>query len=154
MLKGLSVRIPPLRECREDLEWLLEKIIRDCCERFDRYHALTREATELLLNYPWPGNRYQVENFCERLILTASKRLLDEKLVLRLLKELFENSTSLGFSRESVHTETEKEDTVKTGHAVQEKSDAESEPWADEREELLAKALKKYGGNRKKRLRN
>ena len=150
MLKGLSVRIPPLRECREDLEWLLEKIIRDCCERFDRYHALTREATELLLNYPWPGNGYQIENFCERLILTASKRLLDEKLVLRLLKELFENSTSLGFSRESVHTETEKEDTVKTGHAVQEKSDAESEPWADEREELLAKALKKYGGNRKK----
>ena len=92
LLKGLCLNIPPLRECREDVKQLLENTVRDCCERFDRYHVFTPGAMEALLNYPWPGNRYQVENFCERLVLTASKRLLDEKMVLGVLTELFEKA--------------------------------------------------------------
>ncbi len=88
---------------------------------------------EALLNYPWPGNRYQVENFCERLVLTASKRLLDEKMVLGVLTELFEKA--------------ERKQDLQTANT---KEAAQTESWKDEQEELLVKTLKKYGGNRKK----
>ena len=133
LLQGLCLNIPPLRECREDVKQLLENTVRDCCERFDRYHAFTPGAMEALLNYPWPGNRYQVENFCERLVLTASKRLLDEKMVLGVLTELFEKA--------------ERKQDLQTANT---KEAAQTESWKDEQEELLAKTLKKYGGNRKK----
>lgn len=133
LLKGLCLNIPPLRECREDVKQLLENTVRDCCERFDRYHVFTPGAMEALLNYPWPGNRYQVENFCERLVLTASKRLLDEKMVLGVLTELFEKA--------------ERKQDLQTANT---KETAQPESWKDEQEELLAKTLKKYGGNRKK----
>ncbi len=133
LLQGLCLNIPPLRECREDVKQLLENTVRDCCERFDRYHAFTPGAMEALLNYPWPGNRYQVENFCERLVLTASKRLLDEKMVLGVLTELFEKA--------------ERKQDLQTANT---KEAAQTESWKDEQEELLAKTLKKNGGNRKK----
>ena len=41
------------------------------------------------MEYPWRGNLFQVENFCERLILTAGKRSIDENTVKRLLGELY-----------------------------------------------------------------
>ena len=48
-------------------------------QRYDRYHVLTKGAFARLMAYPWPGNLFQVEAFCERLILTAAKRSLDER---------------------------------------------------------------------------
>lgn len=150
LLKGLWVKIPPLRECPKDLECLLENTVRDCCERFDRYHALTREAMEALLNYPWPGNGYQVENFCEGLVLTASRRLLDEKMVLEQLEELFGDKLNPEFAS-GTGQKMGAEGAEAEGGAGVKRSEAEKfQGWVDEREELLARTLKKYGGNRKK----
>lgn len=142
LLKGLWVQIPPMRERKEDLQLLLERTIRECCERFNRYHVLTGEAVCTLLNYPWPGNLYQVENFCERLILTASKRSLDEKAVKLVLEELFgedgkeQKKDRLGKNEQEMQTA--------------ERAEKGEELWEDEREKQLLKTLKRYGGNRKK----
>ena len=79
LIQGLRVEIPPLHERPEDLMQKLENAIRESCERYDRYHVLTKGAFARLMAYPWPGNLFQVEAFCERLILTAAKRSLDER---------------------------------------------------------------------------
>ena len=63
--------------------------MRECCEHYSRFHVLTQGAMKVLSEYPWPGNLFQVENFCERLILTAGKRSLDEIAVRRMLEELY-----------------------------------------------------------------
>lgn len=89
LLEGLCVLIPPLRERKEDLEWKLEESLRESCGHYSRYHVLTQGAKGILMDYPWEGNLFQVESFCERLILTAGKRSLDELAVSRLLKELY-----------------------------------------------------------------
>lgn len=89
MLEGLTVSVPPLRKRKEDLEWKLDESIQECCRHYSRYHVLTQGAKKILMEYPWEGNLFQVENFCERLILTANKRSLDELAVSRLLKELY-----------------------------------------------------------------
>ncbi len=89
LLSGLELRVPPLRERIEDLTEKLEETIRECCDHYSRYHVLTGGAMEILMKYAWPGNLFQVESFCERLILTAGKRSIDEIAVRRLLKELY-----------------------------------------------------------------
>ncbi|MEG2350475.1 MAG: sigma 54-interacting transcriptional regulator [Hungatella sp.] len=89
LLSGLVVRIPPLRERPEDLLQKLEECIRASCERYSRYHVLTSGAWKILQSYPWSGNLLQVESYCERLILTAGKRSVDEIMVKDLLWELY-----------------------------------------------------------------
>ncbi len=88
LLNGLTVKIPPLRERKEDLKQRLKACMESCSERYSTFHVLTKRAETLLLEYPWEGNLYQVENFCERLILTANKRILDEDFVKQVLNEL------------------------------------------------------------------
>lgn len=89
LLEGLTVVIPPMRERPQDLEWKIDSCLRACCEHYSRYHVLTKGARQILLEYEWRGNMFQIENFCERLILTANKRSLDETAVRMLLKELY-----------------------------------------------------------------
>lgn len=89
LLSGLELFVPPLRERKEDLKTKIEETIRDCCEHYSRYHVLTKGAMEILLDYPWKGNLFQIESFCERLILMAGKRSIDEIAVKRLLEELY-----------------------------------------------------------------
>ena len=89
LLQGLTVMIPPLRERKEDLTCKIEQCIREYCEQYSRYHVLTQGAMKLLSGYSWNGNLFQVENFCERLILTANKRSLDEAAVRKVLDELY-----------------------------------------------------------------
>lgn len=99
LLEGLTVMVPPLRDRKEDLEWKLDESIRECCDHYSRYHVLTQGARKLLMEYPWEGNLFQVENFCERLILTANKRSLDELAVSRLLLELYPDEGEAGSGR-------------------------------------------------------
>ncbi len=89
LLAGLTVRVPPLRERAEDLRIKIEASIRECLAHYSRYHVLTQGAMKILLEYPWEGNLFQVENYCERLILTANRRSLDEIVIRQVLSELY-----------------------------------------------------------------
>ncbi|NNJ28383.1 PrpR N-terminal domain-containing protein [Lacrimispora defluvii] len=106
LLEGLSVTIPPLKDRKEDLEFKIRETIRDCCEHYSRFHVLTNGAYQVLLHFPWKGNLIQVENFIERLILTAEKRSLDEAAVENLLARLYPGEKE----EESQPASTEKEE--------------------------------------------
>lgn len=89
LLSGLEFLVPPLRERKEDLEQEIDLVLHDCCDRYSRYHVLTNGAKEILMEHSWPGNLFQIESFCERLILTAGKRSIDEIVVRKLLEDLY-----------------------------------------------------------------
>ncbi|HEY1271312.1 MAG TPA: sigma 54-interacting transcriptional regulator, partial [Terriglobales bacterium] len=65
-LNVLSLRIPPLRERRQDIpllvEHFLERLNRDC----EQKRTLSDEALKLMLAYDWPGNVRELENCLER----------------------------------------------------------------------------------------
>ena len=127
LLSGLELTVPPLRERAEDLQKKLEDTGRACCERYLRYHVLTAGAKRMLLDYSWKGNLFQIESFCDRLILTAKKRSVDEIAVRRLLDELYPETTDEMAGKE------------------------EAEPFGGNLEaKRIADTLKKYGGNREK----
>ncbi len=69
---GCVVRIPPLRERREDLSALIEHFLR----RFsaDAGHGvrgMSASAMELLTAYEWPGNVRELEHEMRRLVYTC-----------------------------------------------------------------------------------
>lgn len=89
ILHGLIIDIPPLRKRGEDLEYFLDSYIKEYCNMYSRYHVLTTGAKKILLGYSWHGNIIQLESFCERLILTANHRTLDEIYVTNLINDLY-----------------------------------------------------------------
>lgn len=89
LLNGLNIAISPIRERKEDLKQIIANCIKESCDRYSRYHVLTNGALKSLMEYSWKGNLIQIESFCERLILTANKRTIDEIVVNHLLQELY-----------------------------------------------------------------
>ena len=76
-IKGVELRIPPLRERPEDVELLarhfLEKWGR-ACGRTGLH--LAQESLDLLRRHPWPGNVRELEHEIERAVALACHDLL------------------------------------------------------------------------------
>lgn len=134
-LKSLKLRIPNLKERREDVEYLLDQYSKKFTEQYSRYHVITAGARRTLLEYPWEGNSIQLEAFCERMILTVGKRTITEEYVRSLLEELYHQDTSIY----AASLETEKEAYLEMQKEVK---------YVNQEEQMLKETLKKYRGNR------
>ena len=70
-LSGVDVRVPPLRERRDDILELTQYFL--ARHRTTRPLRLSPEATDALVNYGWPGNVRELERLIERTVtLTAT----------------------------------------------------------------------------------
>ncbi len=77
-LQVATVRLPPLRERREDIAPLAEYLLARLAREVGRPGArLTRRAIELLACYPWPGNVRQLKHVLESSLVLASGETLD-----------------------------------------------------------------------------
>jgi DNA-binding NtrC family response regulator len=65
-LNVLSLRIPPLRERREDIPLLAETLLARVSHVSGRKHELSDDAMKALMAYDWPGNVRELENCIER----------------------------------------------------------------------------------------
>lgn len=71
-LNVFPVKIPPLRERKEDIPLLVDTFIKRYSQRFGKAIAgLTRNASEKLWAYEWPGNIRELENIIERAVILA-----------------------------------------------------------------------------------
>ncbi len=69
-LNVFPIVIPPLRERKEDILLLAEYFIdKYCIELKKAKKAISKEALEMLRNYPWKGNIRELENCMERSII-------------------------------------------------------------------------------------
>lgn len=73
----LCLRIPPLRERREDILWLARRLLDDICvrERCGR-KTLSPAAEQALLDYPWPGNIRELKHALERACILCGEAVL------------------------------------------------------------------------------
>jgi two-component system response regulator PilR (NtrC family) len=78
----IPMRLPPLRDRREDIPLLAEHFLSKYSEQMDKpVHSISNEATVLLQAYGWPGNVRELENVIERAVaLERSAAVLPESL--------------------------------------------------------------------------
>ncbi|HZT81453.1 MAG TPA: sigma-54 dependent transcriptional regulator [Gemmataceae bacterium] len=70
-LNVVPLRIPPLRERRDDVPLLAEHFLRQAEARHRRDpKQIAGSAMRILCDYPWPGNVRQLRNCMERLVVT------------------------------------------------------------------------------------
>jgi two-component system response regulator AtoC len=71
-LRVVPVRLPPLRERREDLPLLVEHFVKKHAVRLDRPALpFAPEAMKAVLDHSWPGNIRELEHAIERGLLLA-----------------------------------------------------------------------------------
>ncbi|MBX5481928.1 MAG: sigma-54-dependent Fis family transcriptional regulator [Myxococcaceae bacterium] len=77
-LEVAPIRIPPLRERREDIPLLVERFFARARERNPgaKVRALSGELVDALTRLPWPGNVRELENVVERLVLFGGTETL------------------------------------------------------------------------------
>ena len=69
-LNVVSIKIPPLRERKEDILPLIENFIEKYCKENNREKLnLSKEAADLLIKYNFPGNVRELENIIERAVV-------------------------------------------------------------------------------------
>jgi two-component system, NtrC family, response regulator AtoC len=63
-LAGFTLRIPPLRQRKEEIPHLLKYLMSRWANQYARPEVpLTSELVEACMNYSWPGNIRELENF-------------------------------------------------------------------------------------------
>lgn len=83
-LNVFPIRIPPLRERREDIPLLVEYFVNKyCLEMKTAVKNISQDAIEMLMNYNWKGNVRELENAIERaVILCETDKITTEHFVL------------------------------------------------------------------------
>ncbi len=71
-LSTVSIRLPPLRDRREDLPRLTDYLLAGLAARYHRdFLQVAPEVAELFARYPWPGNVRELEGILERAVVLS-----------------------------------------------------------------------------------
>jgi DNA-binding NtrC family response regulator len=77
-LNTVEIRLPPLRERREDIAAMAQLFLQRTARRYQRGSLrLSPSALAALENYSWPGNVRELSHVIERATLTAAGDLLE-----------------------------------------------------------------------------
>jgi DNA-binding NtrC family response regulator len=78
-LKVIELVVPPLAERREDVPPLIERFLKEACERFGRpLKPLSVEALRACMTHPWKGNVRELRSSIERALLFATGEEIGE----------------------------------------------------------------------------
>lgn len=114
-LNVVVMRIPPLRERRDDIPLLVESFIEQSRhERKARFKAISPEAMELLKQYSWPGNARELRNLVESLIVLSPDREIQPEDIPKYLRPRATSSTNLPVRVEKTREQAEREIIYKT----------------------------------------
>jgi len=76
-LNVFPIRVPPLRERREDIPVLVRYFVRKFAARMDRHiETIPNETMRALTEWSWPGNIRELENLMERSVISSEGRTL------------------------------------------------------------------------------
>lgn len=75
-LNVVPVRIPPLRERKEDLIHLIYGFLDSCNKRLGSNKQIDREALNALMDYEWPGNVRELENAIEQMVVITQAEVI------------------------------------------------------------------------------
>jgi len=79
-LNVVTLKVPPLRERREDIPLLAQHFLNTFSEKnHKQIKGITPQAMDRLLKYAWPGNVRELMNAVERAVVLSRSDYLDEE---------------------------------------------------------------------------
>jgi DNA-binding NtrC family response regulator len=73
----IRLRIPPLRERKEDILWFAQLFLKMCAELSHENHTLSPQSERALLDYEWPGNLRELKHSVERACILSTCQILE-----------------------------------------------------------------------------
>ncbi len=85
-LSTVPIKVPPLRERKEDIHLLFRKFSADFAEKYkSKPVVLEPDALQILGSYSWPGNIRQLKNIAEQLSVLDEDKIVNGKELARVL---------------------------------------------------------------------
>ncbi|OGP90988.1 MAG: hypothetical protein A2157_17290 [Deltaproteobacteria bacterium RBG_16_47_11] len=76
-LNVVSIRIPPLRERREEIPILIDYFLNSFSRKYDRKERpFSSQGMKVLLQHSWPGNVRELENTVQRYVVLGDERAI------------------------------------------------------------------------------
>jgi PAS domain S-box-containing protein len=76
-LNVFPIRVPPLRERRDDIRFLVEHFVQKFARRMNKsITSVPTKTMEALMSWDWPGNVRELENFVERSVILTHGSVL------------------------------------------------------------------------------
>lgn len=75
-LNVVNLRLPPLRERKEDIPLLTASILEQLHGKHDAAYTIAQDALHLLIDYDWPGNVRELRHALERALALSSGPVL------------------------------------------------------------------------------
>jgi transcriptional regulator with PAS, ATPase and Fis domain len=95
-LSTVPIRVPSLRDRREDIPLLFRKFAGDFSERYKTQSVqLDNAALQLLINYPWPGNVRELKNIAEQVSVLSTDKSINADTLQRFIPQKDAPSRSL-----------------------------------------------------------
>jgi two-component system response regulator AtoC len=83
-LNVIEIRIPPLRERREEIPQLVDHFLRKFNAQYGRTVEVPAETLRAFVEYQWPGNIRELENAVKRVVVLGSARPVHVEIVANL----------------------------------------------------------------------
>ena len=88
-LRAINIKIPPLRERKEDIPLLFDKFATEICtENKIQFKGISQPATDLMFNYSWPGNVRELKNVVKNLIILHGDKIIEYEDVIKYLSTI------------------------------------------------------------------
>ncbi len=101
-LNVISLKVPPLRERKEDIPSFVNYFIEKYSDIYKRQiKGISPKAMKILLEYDFPGNIRELENIIERAVIVCSKRYITEE---DLPKEIFQKKDKDEKDKSGIYT--------------------------------------------------
>ena len=89
----IPIRVPPLRERKEDIPLLVEHFLDKVAGKLKRpVKALSPAALQKLMIYSWPGNVRELENMIECAVVMSPEQIISEEMILLSGQEMGETA--------------------------------------------------------------
>ena len=98
-INGVCLRLPPLRDRKEDIPLLVESFLTKYAAEFGRPRpSLSPRALRMLLDYSWPGNIRELENAVKKIVALGAENLALPDLVAEPVETRTEVSETRSYS--------------------------------------------------------
>jgi len=149
-LNTVPIRVPALRERKEDIPLLFKKFAGDFAERYRSSGIqLDDQAKQLLMSYSWPGNVRELKNIAEQISVLATEKIITAETLARFLPNAGSRAVSLMPSRAGgmpVPSFTEQQSSTTTEREILYKLFFELKKDMNDMKKMMYELLHRQGG--------